>query len=155
MKSVNSTKFTLAGTMCIYGTIGIFVHYIPLPSAFTAMIRGFVGAAFLLLLLCIKGQRLSRTALKDNFPVLFVSGIMLGVDWILIFEAYRYASVSLATLFHYLAPVIIVAASPFVFKEKMTGKKAELVSSYTDGGPDKGGVTNKTKGWRRWRGSGS
>ena len=57
----------------------------------------------------------------------FVSGIMLGVDWILIFEAYRYASVSLATLFHYLAPVIIVAASPFVFKEKMTGKKLACI----------------------------
>ena len=38
----------LISAMTIFGTIGIFVKYIPLPSSMIACVRGFVGVLFLL-----------------------------------------------------------------------------------------------------------
>ncbi len=123
MNRTNSAKFNVILSMCIYGTIGIFVKYIPLPSAVVSMIRGLNGAPFLFLLLCLKRSKISWHAIKENFVRLFFLGTMLGANWICLFEAYRYTSVATATLCYYLAPIFIVAVSPFVFKEKMTIKK--------------------------------
>ena len=44
----------------------------------------------------------------------------MGINWILLFEAYKYTSVSLATLSLYFAPVIVTIACPFLFRERMT-----------------------------------
>jgi len=59
-----SAKSKFVSSMLLFGTIGIFVHYLPLPSAFTAMVRGFVGAAFLLLVMAAKNRSPRRIALN-------------------------------------------------------------------------------------------
>ena len=123
MNKTTQAKLSVTTAMFIYGTIGIFVRYIPLPSAVTAMSRGLIGAPFLLLVLLLKRQKLNGEIIRRNLPALFVLGIMLGTNWILLFEAYRFTTVATATLCYYFAPIILVAASPFVFKEKMTVKK--------------------------------
>ena len=51
MKSVNRAKLDLIIAVTAFGTIGIFVRYINLPSSVIAFVRGAVGAVFLLLLL--------------------------------------------------------------------------------------------------------
>ena len=43
----------------------------------------------------------------------------MGFNWILLFEAYKYTTVSVATLSYYFAPVIVTIACPVLFKEKM------------------------------------
>lgn len=113
----------LVSSMLIFGTIGVFVKYIPLPSSITAMSRGFIGVAFLLLILLIKRQKPNTDAIKKNLLKLCVSGIFIGFNWIFLFEAYRYTTVATATLCYYLAPIFVIAASPFVLKEKLTVKK--------------------------------
>ncbi len=123
MNSTNAAKCKVIFSMFLYGTIGIFVRYIPLPSATVSMFRGMVGAPFLLLLLWLRKSKISWQAMKENFARLCLLGTMLGVNWIFLFEAYRYTSVATATLCYYLAPILIVAVSPFVFREKMTLKK--------------------------------
>ncbi len=123
MNSTNSAKFNVILSMFIYGTIGIFVRYIPLPSATVSMIRGMIGAPFLLILLFVRKSKISVSSIKENLVRLCLLGTMLGVNWIFLFEAYRYTSVATATLCYYLAPIFIVAVSPFVFKEQMTLKK--------------------------------
>ena len=40
---------------------------------------------------------------------------MIGFNWIFLFEAYHYTSVSVATLSYYFAPVIVMAACPCFF----------------------------------------
>ena len=117
MDSKNAAKLNVTLSMFIYGTIGIFVRHIPLPSAVTAMARGLIGAPFLLLVLALKKQRPDGAAIKGNLPLLLLLGLTLGSNWILLFEAYRYTTVATATLCYYFAPIIIVAASPFVLKE--------------------------------------
>lgn len=123
MDKAAAAKLKVISSMVIYGTIGVFVRYIPLPSSVTAMMRGLIGAPFLLLVVLLKRSRLSGRDIKRNLPLLCLSGLMLGVNWILLFESYRYTTVATATLCYYFAPIFLVAASPFVFRERMTLRK--------------------------------
>lgn len=113
----------LTMAMVIFGTIGVFRKYIPLPSGMLAMSRGITGALFLLILVKIGGGKISKQAIKYNLLSLIVSGTVLGINWILLFEAYRYTSVATATLAYYMAPVIVIFISPLLFSEKMTARK--------------------------------
>lgn len=145
MNKTTTAKLSVTTAMFIYGTIGIFVRYIPLPSAVIAMSRGMIGAPFLCLVLLLKRQKLNKGIISKNLPALFVLGTLLGANWILLFEAYRFTTVATATLCYYFAPIILVAASPIVFKERMTGKKllcilAALVGMYFVSGVAENGI---------------
>ncbi|MBP3940139.1 MAG: DMT family transporter [Christensenellaceae bacterium] len=123
MKKIRSAPETgLILSMLIFGTIGIFRKYIDLPSGFIAFARGLVGSIFLVLLLALRKQK-RKTIKKKKLLPLFISGIFLGFNWILLFEAYRYTSVAAATLAYYMAPVIIIFAAAFLFREKLTLQK--------------------------------
>ena len=125
----NKDKMMMIGAMTIFGTIGIFRKYIPLPSSLLALARGIIGTAFLLfLVLAVKRDKLSVEAIKRNFVFLVVSGAFIGFNWILLFEAYQYTTVATATLCYYMAPVIVVLVSPFLFKERLTPLKAICVA---------------------------
>ena len=125
----NKEKMMMIGAMTIFGTIGIFRKYIPLPSSLLALARGIIGTAFLLfLVLVVKRDKLSIEAIKRNFVFLVVSGAFIGFNWILLFEAYQYTTVATATLCYYMAPVIVVLVSPFLFKERLTPLKAICVA---------------------------
>lgn len=127
MNSKTSAKLQMILSMFIFGTIGIFVRYIPLPSGAIAAVRGVVGTLFLLLFMAITRKKISFADIRKKALLLFVSGGAIGVNWILLFEAYRYTSVSKATLCYYLAPVFVMIASPFLLKERLTVKKAICV----------------------------
>ena len=47
----------------------------------------------------------------------------MGINWILLFEAYKYTTISAATLSYYFAPVIVIVACPILFKEKLSGRQ--------------------------------
>lgn len=47
----------------------------------------------------------------------------MGINWILLFQAYKYTTVSAATLSYYFAPVIVTIVCPFLFKEKLTSRQ--------------------------------
>lgn len=110
--------------MIIFGTIGICRRYIPLPSDALAFSRGILGGVFLLLVLKTRGQRFRREQIgRKNFLLLVVTGALIGLNWILLFEAYNYTTVAVATLCYYMQPVIVMLLSPIVLKERMTGKQ--------------------------------
>lgn len=108
----------LSAAMIIFGSIGIFVRYISLPSGTVAAVRGVIGTLFLVLV-TVKQHNLS-SELKSKLPLLCISGVCIGVNWILLFEAYRYTTVAAATLCYYMAPVLVIAASPIVLRERLT-----------------------------------
>lgn len=125
-KSQNAEQralFSLIFSMVIFGTIGIFRRHIALSSGVLAMARGFIGAAFLLLIIALKREKLSKAAIKKNFRLLILSGACIGLNWILLFEAYRYTTVATATLCYYLAPIFVIMASPFILKERLSNRK--------------------------------
>ena len=119
----NKCKLMFLTAMFIFGTIGIFRRYIPLPSGAIAMSRGFIGVAFLLVAMVVLGKKFSKTAIKANLSVLCISGALIGFNWIFLFEAYNYTTVATATLCYYMAPVFVILMAPIVLKEKLTGKK--------------------------------
>ena len=124
----NKAKLELIASMFIFGTIGIFVRHIPLPSSMIALVRGFVGAFFVLLFVYLKKSKLDKAAIKKNFVMLALSGAFIGINWILLFESYNYTTVATATLCYYMQPIFVILASPFLLKEKLTVKKAVCVA---------------------------
>lgn len=127
MPETKTAKVQLMASMTIFGTIGIFVRYISLPSSVLALVRGFIGALFVFLFLKCKNRSISKEAVRQNLKMLCLSGIALGVNWILLFEAYRYTTVATATLCYYLAPIFVILVSPVLLQERLTAKKAVCV----------------------------
>lgn len=119
----------IAASMAIFGTVGIFIKMLPFPSAVIALGRGIIGSIFLLLTAIMMKKPLDITAIKKNLKLLILSGIAIGVNWILLFESYKYIPVSTATLCYYLSPVFVTLASPIVLKEKLTGIKLACVGA--------------------------
>ena len=111
------------GAMLIFGTIGIFREYTPLPSGLLAMARGLIGAAFLFCIMLITRAEISKQSLKKSLPLLTISGAMIGVNWILLFEAYKYTTVPIATLSYYMAPIFVILGASVILKEKLTRVK--------------------------------
>ena len=117
------SKLRIGGAMAIFGTIGIFVKYLTLPSGFLVFLRAAIGFLFLLPFVIFRKNKDTISSIKNNLARLILSGICLGANWVLLFEAYRYTDVSIATLCYYLAPVFIVGFSPLILKEKLNGQK--------------------------------
>ena len=115
-------KWMLLSAMGIFGTIGLFVRFIPLSSAVIACARGFMGFLFLLLVMLLTRQKPDAAAIRKNFILLMVSGAAIGFNWILLFESYRYTTVAIGTVCYYLAPLMLLLACPLL-GEKLTAKK--------------------------------
>ena len=109
--------------MLVFGTIGIFVRYIPLPSSVIALTRGVIGTVFLIVVTLKRGPGISWKAIRRNLLNLCLSGAFIGINWILLFESYRFTTVATATLCYYMAPVFVTISAPFLFKERLTKKK--------------------------------
>ena len=116
-------KIMFLSAMFIFGTIGIFRRYIPLPSGAIALSRGVIGVAFLLLVMLLLGKKISKDAIRRNLLLLCISGALIGFNWIFLFEAYNYTTVATATLCYYMAPVFVILMSPIVLGESLTFKK--------------------------------
>lgn len=127
MNNTVSSKFQLIASMFTFGTIGLFVEYIPLPSGSIAFVRGTVGALCLLIFAFCSKTEISLKAIKANLLLLLLSGSAIGFNWIFLFEAYRHTTIATATLCYYMAPVFVMLASPLVIKEKLTAKKLVCV----------------------------
>lgn len=105
--------------MTIFGTIGLFVKFIELPSTVIALSRGALGTLFLLLVLKLLKRRINTATVKSNFKHLVIAGVALGLNWIFLFEAYRLTSVATATLAYYMAPIILILLSPILLHERI------------------------------------
>lgn len=128
MRASSKARFGLIFSMVLFGTIGIFVRHIPLPSGLIALVRGAVGALFLCFMVLVRRTGIDFTAIKKNALPLCLSGIFIGLNWVLLFESYRYTTVATATLCYYLAPMFVLLAAPLVLKERLTLKKALCVA---------------------------
>lgn len=122
-----NVKIRMITTMLIFGSVGIFVRNIHMPSSVLAMVRGIIGTLFLLLVCLIMRKKLSLKAIKKNLKFLLFSGTAIGIHWICLFEAYQYTTIAIATLCYYLAPVFVILASPLLLKEKLTPAKIGCV----------------------------
>ena len=109
--------------MVIFGTLAPFVRNIGVSSGELALYRAVMGAGLIGIYLLAKRRNPFCGGLKREILLLLLSGGAMGINWILLFEAYRYTSVSTATLCYYFAPVIVTALSPVLFRERLTRKQ--------------------------------
>ena len=121
-----SGKLKILTSMAIFGTVGIFVRFIPIASTGIAWCRGVMGCIFLLILMAITGKKPNLGDIKRNGWILAISGAAIGINWILLFEAYRYTTVAVSTICYYLAPAFVTLCSPLV-GEKLSGKKLSCI----------------------------
>ena len=123
MKRTTNPRLMLVASMTIFGTLGIFVRNVPVSSGELALYRAVLAALLIAGYLLVTKQRIPFASMKKEIPLLLASGVAMGMNWILLFEAYKYTTVSLATLSYYFAPVIVTVVCPVLFKEKLTGKQ--------------------------------
>lgn len=113
----------LCVSMAIFGTIGLFTRNISVSSGELALYRAILAAALIFLYLILTKQKMDLKSIGKEVPLLLFSGIAMGINWVLLFQAYRYTTISAATLSYYFAPVIVTVVCPFLFHEKMTIKQ--------------------------------
>ena len=124
MKIPMNSRLMMIVSMAIFGTLGIFVRNIPVSSGELALYRAVLAAVLIAAFLLVTKQRIPLASIKKEMPLLLASGVAMGINWILLFQAYKYTTVSAATLSYYFAPVIVTVICPVLFKEKLTGKQA-------------------------------
>lgn len=123
MKRENTAKVLMAVAMFIFGTLAPFVRNIDVSSGELALYRSVLALLPIGIFLLLTKQKLSPENIKKDLIVLVLSGAAMGFNWILLFEAYKYTTVSVATLSYYFAPVIVTVVSPLFFHERMTAKQ--------------------------------
>lgn len=108
--------------MAIFGTLGPFTRQIAVSSGELAFYRAVMATVLIGLYLILTKQKLNLKDLGKDLILLLLSGVAMGFNWILLFQAYQYTTISIATLSYYFAPVIVTIASPILFREKLTKK---------------------------------
>lgn len=111
----------------LYGTIGVFLRYVRLPSDLVALCRGVIGSGFILLYLKARNSRLNLSAVRANLKWLLLSGVSLGLNWVFLFAAYTHTTVAIASLCNYLAPIIVIIVSPLLLHESPDRRKLPCV----------------------------
>ena len=123
MKKAMNPRLMLIVSMAVFGTLGPFVRNIPVSSGELALYRAVMAALLIGAYLLVTHQRIPFEKIRKELVLLLFSGMAMGVNWILLFEAYKYTTVSVATLSYYFAPVIVTAVCPVLFREKLTGRQ--------------------------------
>ena len=123
MKQLKSPRLMLVASMTIFGTLGPFVRNISVSSGELALYRAILAALLIAIFLIVTKQKIPFANIKKEVPLLLASGVAMGINWILLFQAYKYTTVSAATLSYYFAPVIVTIVCPILFHEKLTKKQ--------------------------------
>ena len=123
MNTQKSAKIMLSFSMMIFGTIGLFSRSIAVTSGELALYRAILAAILIGGYFLISGKKIDFKAIKKELILLLLSGMAMGINWILLFEAYKHTTISIATLSYYFAPVIVMVICSLLFREKITKKQ--------------------------------
>ena len=109
--------------LLLFGSNGIVASFINLSSYEIVFFRTLIGSLFLISISFIAGGRLTFYKHKKQFLYVVISGAAMGTSWIFLYEAYQQIGISVASLEYYCGPVIVMALSPIIFKEKLSFTK--------------------------------
>lgn len=114
----NSATLRYLFALFLYGMIGFFLHFAQYSSEFVVLCRGLLGSLFIVLVLCLRRQRIDIEAIRKNLKLLVISGFALGFNWVFLFAGYRYG-IAISSLMNYMAPIAVVVISAVLYKEKI------------------------------------
>lgn len=121
--NTTQAKLMLLSAMAIWGSIGIIRHYIPVDSGTLALLRSVIGAVCMALLLAVLRRHADWAGIRANGRLLVLSGFAVGINWLLLFEAFKHTSVAVATVCYYMAPIGVMLFSPLVLGEPINRHK--------------------------------
>lgn len=127
MTKENLGKLKLIAASVIFGTVGLLIKYLGLPSTIVSFTRALVGCLILIAVKYATKKRINFRSIKENLIPLLVAGISIGVNWILLYESYNFTTIAVSSVCNYLAPIFVIILAPLVLKEKLTVKKVVCV----------------------------
>lgn len=119
----NRAFFKYISALLLFGSNGVVASFIDLSSLNIVLMRTLIGSALLIAIYLLTGGKLTFYRHKKQFLFLTVSGIAMGASWMFLYEAYARIGVSIASLLYYCGPVIVMALSPLLFRERLTANK--------------------------------
>ncbi|MBP5279653.1 MAG: EamA family transporter, partial [Erysipelotrichaceae bacterium] len=125
MRSVATLKYLFALTL--YGTIGLFLHFISYSSEFVVLCRGSIGTLFILLVLLTRKDKIDFQSIRNNLKTMMISGFALGFNWVFLFAGYRHG-IAITSLCNYLAPLIVVVIMATVYKQKINSRQLGCIA---------------------------
>ena len=107
-------------SVTLFGLNGVVASFILLSSYEIVFFRTLLGSLLMAFVFFLRREKFTFLQHKKQFFFLMLSGLIMGVHWMFLYEAYARVGPGLGTLLCYCGPVIVVALSPLVFKEKLT-----------------------------------
>lgn len=102
--------------MLFIATSGALGRYVQLPVPVTIGSRAVL--AFIALLIYCKWKGLSLKIDKKDAPIIFLSGILMGLHWVAYFYALKLSNVAIGMLSIFTYPVITAFLEPLLLKTK-------------------------------------
>lgn len=113
-------RFPLCLSLVLFGTISLFSKNAGISSGYLSLCRAVIAIVTILVIKLLRRERLDFRKIGKDALWLLLSGAAMGFNWVLFFESFNYVAVSTATLCYYFAPILVTAACPFLFHEKLT-----------------------------------
>ncbi len=107
-------------SMLLFGLNGIVASRIALSSYEIVWLRTLFGSLFLIGVFFLGRRTMAFRHHRKSFIYLILSGVSMGISWMLLYEAYQLIGVSIASLLYYCSPVIVMILSPILFRERLT-----------------------------------
>ncbi|WP_219405588.1 DMT family transporter [Pseudomonas sp. Colony2] len=127
-KSIRRGSWEMVAAMLISGTIGWFVLVSGVPVVEVVFWRCVIGALTLLVVCWLLGYL--RLDLLDytKLGLAMLSGVAIVGNWLLLFESYARASISISTAVYNVQPFMLVMLAALFLGEKITVQKLAWLS---------------------------
>ncbi|NWB63240.1 MULTISPECIES: DMT family transporter [unclassified Pseudomonas] len=127
-KSIRRGSWEMVAAMLISGTIGWFVLVSGVPVVEVVFWRCVIGALTLLVVCWLLGYL--RLDLLDyrKLGLAMLSGVAIVGNWLLLFESYARASISISTAVYNVQPFMLVMLAAVFLGEKITVQKLAWLS---------------------------
>ena len=117
---MNTAFIQYLAALLLFATNGIVASQIDLASYEIVLTRTWLAFLVLLAACLVTREKAEFFRYKKDTAMLLLCGVTMGIGWSLLYEAYVYVGVSIATLLIYIGPMIVLATGPFLFGEKWT-----------------------------------
>ncbi|NWE13715.1 DMT family transporter [Pseudomonas yamanorum] len=127
-KSIRRGSWEMVAAMLISGTIGWFVLVSGLPVVEVVFWRCVIGAVTLLVVCWLMGYLRLELLSYAKLGLAMLSGVAIVGNWLLLFESYAKASISISTAVYNVQPFMLVMLAAVFLGEKITVQKLAWLS---------------------------
>jgi len=124
----NRAYFKHVLALLIFSSNGVLASYISLPSYGIVLYRTVLATSVLLIAYLLAKKPFTFVQHKEDAMFIIISGIFQATEWLLMYEAFKHIDIGIATLLTYIGPVIVIALSPLIFKERLSMRKLIAIS---------------------------